>query len=197
MRAGPAAGTGTFGETSREDGITDRAVPDTAVNGRITRGDPPAGAKQMQIVSNVALISINETFLVQLVSFLIFLFILNRIMIRPLRAVMQQRQDLVEDIEQEMTDAQTQLENSVRQIRRKEAAMLREANDFRARLEEDGTQQAQEIVAAALREIDGLRRKAEAEVSAQVGEARKGLQAESETVAIRIMEKLLDRRLVT
>ena len=151
----------------------------------------------MQIVSNVALISINETFLVQLVSFLIFLFILNRIMIRPLRAVMQQRQDLVEDIEQEMTDAQTQLENSVRQIRRKEAAMLREANDFRARLEEDGTQQAQEIVAAALREIDGLRRKAEAEVSAQVGEARKGLQAESETVAIRIMEKLLDRRLVT
>ena len=34
----------------------------------------------MQIVSNVALISINETLVVQLISFLIFLFVINRIM---------------------------------------------------------------------------------------------------------------------
>ena len=39
----------------------------------------------MQIISNIALISINETLVVQLISFLIFLFIINRIMFRPLR----------------------------------------------------------------------------------------------------------------
>ena len=151
----------------------------------------------MQIVSNVALISINETFLVQLVSFLIFLFILNRIMIRPLRDVVQQRKDLVEDIQQEMTDAQAELEDSIRQIRRKEAAVLSTASDLRAKLEDDGNRQAQEIVAAAVSEIADLRRKAEFEVSAQISEARKSLQKESETVATRIMEKILDRRLAT
>ena len=151
----------------------------------------------MQIVSKVALISINETMLVQLVSFLIFLFILNRVLIRPLRNVMQQRKDLVDDTQQEMTEAQTELDESVRQIRQNEAAVLRAANDLRAKLEEDGNQEAQAIVAAARNEVEALRRKAETEVSALVTEARMSLQAESETVAMRIMEKILDRRLVS
>ena len=150
----------------------------------------------MQIVSNVALISINETFLVQLVSFLIFLFIFNRIMIRPLRDVTQQRQDLVVDMQREMTDAQAALEISVRQIREKEADMLRAANEMRTHLEEDGSRQAGEIVAAARSEVDNLRRKAEEEISSLISEARKSLQSESETVADQIMEKVLDRRLV-
>lgn len=151
----------------------------------------------MQIVSNVALISINETMLVQLVSFLIFLFILNRVLIRPLRNVMQQRQDLVADTQQEMMEAQTELEESIRQIRQNEAAVLRAANDLRAKLEEDGSQEAQAIVAAARSEVEALRRKAEAEVSALITEARMSLQVESETVATRIMEKILDRRLAS
>ena len=45
----------------------------------------------MQIITNIALISINETLIVQLLSFLIFLFIINRVMIRPLRGVMSDR----------------------------------------------------------------------------------------------------------
>ena len=151
----------------------------------------------MQIVSNVALISINETFLVQLVSFLIFLFIFNRIMIRPLRDVAQQRQDLVVDIQQEMTDAQEELEISVQQIRNKEADMLRAANELRARLEEDGSRQAGEIVAAARSEVEGVRQQAETEIASLITDARKGLQAESETVAMQIIEKILDRRLVS
>ncbi|KPJ78152.1 MAG: hypothetical protein AMJ54_04825 [Deltaproteobacteria bacterium SG8_13] len=151
----------------------------------------------MQIVSNIALISINETFLVQLVSFLIFLFIFHRIMIRPLRDVMQQRQDMVADIQQEMTDAQAELEESLRQIRSRETEVLKAANDLRAKLEEDGSQQAHDIVSAARNDVDGLRRKAEAEISSLILDARKGLQAESETVATRIVEKILDRRPVS
>lgn len=151
----------------------------------------------MQIVSNVALISINETFLVQLVSFLIFLFIFNRIMIRPLRDVTRQRQVKIADIQQETADAQTQLEESVRQIRQNEARVLEAANELRSELVEEGSRQAQEIVDAARSEVESLRREAETEVSNLIGEARKSLQAESETVANRIIEKVLDRRLVT
>lgn len=149
----------------------------------------------MQIVSNIALISINETFLVQLISFLIFLFIFNRIMIRPLRDVTQQRQDLVEDIQQEMTDAEVDLAESIRLIRDKEAGVLSTANEFRARLEEDGSRQAKEIVAAARSEVENQRQEAENEISALISEARKSLQAESETVAAQIIERVLDRRL--
>ena len=37
----------------------------------------------MEIVSKIALITINETLVIQLVSFLIFLFVINRMMFRP------------------------------------------------------------------------------------------------------------------
>ena len=47
----------------------------------------------MHIVSNIALISINETLIIQLVSFLIFLFLINRIMFRPLSHVMVEREN--------------------------------------------------------------------------------------------------------
>ena len=53
----------------------------------------------MQIISNVALISINETVVVQLLSFLLFLYIMNRIMFRPLRNVMAQREDHLKQIQ--------------------------------------------------------------------------------------------------
>ncbi len=151
----------------------------------------------MQIISNVALISINETFLVQLVSFLIFLFIFNRIMIRPLRDVMQQRRDKVSDTQQEMTEAQKELEVSVEQMRQKEAAVLKSAHELRARLEEDGSRQAQEILLAARDEVEKMRRNAEVEVSTLIAEVRKGLQAESETLATSIIDKILDRRPVS
>ena len=151
----------------------------------------------MQIISNVALISINETFLVQIISFLIFLFIINRILIRPLRGILQQRRNLVADIHQEMTDAQKDLEDSVRQIQHKEAAMLKAANDLRAKLEADGNREAQGIVAAARTEVETQRQKAEAEISALITDARKDVLAEAETVAAYIMEKILDRRLVS
>ena len=121
----------------------------------------------MQIVSNVALISINETFLVQLVSFLIFLFILNRIMIRPLRDVMRQRQVKVADIQQETVDAQAQMEESLRQIRQDEARMREAANQLRAKLEEEGSRQARWIVDAARSEVDSLRREAETDEDAR------------------------------
>ena len=151
----------------------------------------------MEIIATNALISINETFVVQLVSFLVFLFILNRIMIRPLRDVMQQRQDRVADIQQEMTDARTQLEENVRLLREKEAEVLKTANDFRLPLEEDGNQQARQILAAARSEVEGMRRTADTEISSLISEARKALEAESETVATRMMEKVLDRRLTS
>ena len=41
----------------------------------------------MQIVSVEALLSINETLIFQLLSFLIFLFIIKRMMFRPLRGI--------------------------------------------------------------------------------------------------------------
>ena len=59
----------------------------------------------MQIISNIALISINETVIVQIISFLIFLYIINRIMFKPLRGVMADRENHIKSIQQDIVSA--------------------------------------------------------------------------------------------
>jgi len=150
----------------------------------------------MQIVSNVALISINETFLVQLISFLIFLFIINRVMIRPMRGVMREREEYIEKLKLEMVDAEKQLEDTARNIRLKEVEVIKAAHHIREKLEKKGSREATDIVAAAREEVNQLSLKAEKEVSAMIAEAHKSIRAESEVLAVNIMEKILDRGLV-
>ena len=64
----------------------------------------------MEIVSNIALISINETLVIQLVSFLLFVFIINRVMFRPLRSAMAERERYLARLNDEIVSAGQQME---------------------------------------------------------------------------------------
>ncbi len=149
----------------------------------------------MEIVSNIALVSINETLVVQLIGFLIFLFVINRIMFRPLRNVMAERQSHIEHIRQDIVAAGKKFESLTNQIEEQEAAVKMEAYMQKKKLEEAGSRQAEEIFASTRKEIDAARDKAHKKVAGQVLEAKKYIQKESETLVISVIEKVLNRRL--
>ncbi len=151
----------------------------------------------MQIISNIALISINETLLVQLLSFLIFLFIINRIMFRPLQNVRSERVNYMDQIKIDTQDAAKELETLTGQLKAKESTVRNQAKKLKQEVEESGSMQADEIMASAREQIETLKETAQGEVEAQISEARKHLQKESETLAVNIMEKLLERRLAS
>ena len=138
----------------------------------------------MEIISNTALISINETLIVQVVCFLIFLYIINRIMFRPLRGVMADRENHIETIKQDIVAAEEKLDSLTNQIRKRESAVKREAFAQKAKLEEAGGRQAEEIFASTHREIHASRDKAQKEVDAQILEAKTYLKEESENLKI-------------
>ena len=150
----------------------------------------------MQIISNIALISINETLIVQLISFLIFLFIINRIMFRPLQDVIKKRQSYIEKVNLGIINAKKTLEGVTSRLKEKELTTKAEAHGLQKELEHMGNQEASDIFATANKEITMLRKKTEKEVDAQIFEARKKIQEESEKLTVSIMEKLLDRKLV-
>lgn len=150
----------------------------------------------MQIISNIALISINETLIVQLISFLIFLFIINRIMFRPLRSVIEKRQSYIEKVNLGIINAKETLEGVTGRLKEKELTTKTEAYGLQKELEHIGNQEASDIFATTNKEITMLRKKTEKEVDAQIFEARKKIQEESEKLTVSIMEKLLDRKLV-
>ena len=151
----------------------------------------------MEIISNIALITINATLFHQLVAFLIFLFIINRIMFRPLRSVMAERDDMIEKIKLDTTNAGETIERLNNELKERESKVRKEALKIQNELEEKGKQESDEILKSTLQEIELLKDKNEAAINAQIMKAKKDLQKESEALALNIMEKLLDRRLVS
>jgi len=148
----------------------------------------------MQIISNIALVSINETVIVQLISFLIFLFVINRVMFRPLRDTMLKRDQHVNRIQEDITHQENQLQTLKNKIRKRESSVRSEALQMKKKLEDSGNQAAAAILSTTQQEIEGLRKKSAQDVENKVSEARKSLEKESEGLVLDVMEKVLDRR---
>jgi len=153
------------------------------------------GKQPMEIISTIGLITINETLIVQLVSFLIFLYIINRIMFRPLRGIMRERDSYIEEFKIDIADAGNELKVLADQLKDRESAVKKEAFALKEEREKSGSRQAEEIFDTTREKIQTLSKKAKSEVDAKIADARRSIQKESEALAASIMEKMLDRRL--
>ena len=148
----------------------------------------------MEIISNIALISINETLIVQVIGFLIFLFVINRIMFRPLQNVMSDRDIHIEGIKRDIVQAQKEVTSFTSQIQEQDIAAREEAFGLRDQLEAAGSQQAKEIFESVKKKIAANSQKIQKEIAVRIAEERKSLEKESEALALNIIEKILDRR---
>ena len=148
----------------------------------------------MEIVSNIALISINETLVVQLVSFLIFLFIINRIMFRPLRETMRERDRFIDGIHQDITTADQQLKDIIKTLHEQESVARLEAMTVKEDVEAAADKEAALVLATAREDVAALSRQTEENVNTMLTDARKNMETEALQIAGLIMEKLLDRK---
>ena len=159
----------------------------------VAPGDAVDAAKDgtMQIVSNVALITVNETLVVQLVSFLLFLFIINRVMFRPLRTAIQEREFHVERLQNEIKEAEAAYDNALNRLREQEASVREAAFEVNRERLAEAESEAADILQAARTEINALRRRTQAQVDQQLDEARKHLAAQTAVLADAIVAQLL------
>jgi F-type H+-transporting ATPase subunit b len=149
----------------------------------------------MEIIATNALISINETLVVQLVSFLIFLYVMNRIMFRPLLSTISQRKEFIADFQKDIISGNDDLVRLGKDLDREQAKVIREVNKVVLALETEGDQRASEILEDVRQQISELRHETEARVKDQVRQVRVELAGEVDVIALTIMEKLLHRRL--
>jgi F-type H+-transporting ATPase subunit b len=149
----------------------------------------------MEVISTIALISINATLAAQLISFLIFLFIINRLMFRPLQDVMGERERRVDDMQQEIVNAEADRKHILAILEEEEAKAKQDALMIQKNLEKDGTQKAEAAVKEATAEIERLRVETTQAVQQQILDVKQHLAEESEKLSRVIMEKTLDRSL--
>lgn len=149
----------------------------------------------MEIISNIALISINETLVVQMLSFLIFMFILNRIMIRPLRSSAHDREIYIEKLSVDISKSQAEMKAVTAQIESQESSARQAAHNIQQEIVALGSQEANSILQAAKQDVVALRQQTSAELEAMLAELRESLEKEARLIAVNFMEKALSRRL--
>lgn len=148
----------------------------------------------MQIIETIALITINETLIFQLISFLLFLFILNRIMIRPLRRVMNEREAMLDRISEEIVTTENSFHDVGHQIEDQEKAARKEAFKIRNEIEASGKLEADDILTSTRGEINALKQKFHKETTARLAAARKEIEKEALTISDRMIASLLGQR---
>jgi F-type H+-transporting ATPase subunit b len=149
----------------------------------------------MEIIATNALISINETFFVQLISFLVFLYILNRVMIRPLIGTMAERKEFLSDVKTDIEKAKSDLEGLNWELDRQRLKVLNEAKAATLKLDREADGRSSELFEAARLQIAQLRQETESRLKQQVKDARAKLSREVDSVTTAIMEKVLNRRM--
>lgn len=147
----------------------------------------------MEIVENVALISINATFVVQLVSFLLFMTLLNRIMIRPLRKIMAEREQYLEKVQQEIHAAHEGYVQIGQKIQDQESEARKAAFTIREEMERKAQRSASDTIAQTKSEIESLRSESQRQADEKIAAARQQIEREADMLADRMIDVLLDR----
>jgi F-type H+-transporting ATPase subunit b len=151
----------------------------------------------MKIIETIALITINHTLFVQLASFLLLLFLLNRIMFRPLRQIMSEREALLNGMADDISSAEQSYTDIGHQIESQENAARREASRLRDDIEASGQQSAAAVIDQARQQINALKAKAKEETAAKVLAARQEIEREAAAISDQMIASVLGRRSAT
>ena len=148
----------------------------------------------MEVVETIALITINATVVFQLLSFLLFLFIIHRIMIRPLDRVMQERQFFLLRLNEEIEEAGEEYDQIREEIRSRELEARDTAQKIRDEIEAVGQKAAMDMIARTKEEINAMKSAAQKETADKLDVALTEAKKEAGAVADRMIALLLDRK---
>ena len=148
----------------------------------------------MEIIKTTALITINETLWVQMIVFLIFLFLINRVMFRPVRRNIAERETYFDALRQDIVRLKEEMETLTRQATAETHLLKADARHIGDNLRQEGRREAKELMNQALDEIKILQREAEQNLRADMARARQQLAAASESLTRSIVQHFLNRR---
>jgi F-type H+-transporting ATPase subunit b len=145
----------------------------------------------MEIIKTTALITINATLVVQLIGFLIFLFIINRVMFRPVRRNMAARDARLTALAEEIANLRAELDAMVARTRDEEQQYIREAHRQGEARRHAGRQEAENMMARTRLDIEVRRNASRAQLDQALAAARAQIASESRQVAREVITRLL------
>jgi F-type H+-transporting ATPase subunit b len=141
------------------------------------------------------LINLDRSLLIQVVNFLVLLFILWKLLYKPLVAKMEERTQAIkkslEEAQAARVDAERQRQEHAAQIQ----AALGEAQAIRSTALKEAAEEQRRLVEAARAEAGRLVQTAKTEMEQDIRRARQQLQQEVGDLAVQIAERLIKKSL--
>jgi len=140
-------------------------------------------------------VSLDYSLGIQIVNFLVLIFILNVLLYKPILGMIDRRKRQFEDSEAEVKRLQGTVEQKMaayeEKLRQAKAAAVEQKNE----IVRQATEEAKAIIQAVRNEIPGLMEQFQGRMGAEITEAKKVLENQSRKLSVEIAEKILGRSL--
>jgi F-type H+-transporting ATPase subunit b len=140
-------------------------------------------------------ISLDYSVGIQIVNFLVLIFLLNILLYKPILGIIDKRRKQFEEAESEIKRLQATVDQKMadyeEKLRLAKAAAVEQKNE----MIREGAEEAKQAINAVREEIPGLMEQFQSRMAGQVAEARRVLTDRSRNLSIEIAEKVLGRSL--
>ncbi|OPL15948.1 MAG: hypothetical protein AVO39_06705 [delta proteobacterium MLS_D] len=139
------------------------------------------------------MIEVDKTLLIQVVNFLVLMFVLNIILYKPIMKIMDSRQKRIDDANEEVRELDETVQGKVADYEEHLRRARAEAMEQREAIKNEGTEKATEIIGQARAEVGEMIQGFKTKVAAEKEEARQVLHRQTRHIALEISEKVLGR----
>ncbi len=139
------------------------------------------------------MIDLNYTLLIQMINFLLLIFILNLLLYKPITKIIDERNKKIEDSKSEVESLDEQAELKIADYEEKMRQARQEAMSQRNEVKEEGEEAGKEIVEATRGEISTMIEGFKATLANEREAARNVLRDQAKKIAVEISEKVLGR----
>ncbi|MBT8407081.1 MAG: ATP synthase F0 subunit B [Deltaproteobacteria bacterium] len=139
------------------------------------------------------MINLDITLVIQMINFLVLLFILNKILFRPIRNIIKERNQIVEDFNSDITSLTNQAQESVDQFEEKILEARKKGMDRVQAMKEEGEEAEFQLIASTSEEVHNKVEETRKQVKADIKAARDKLQEQVQAFSVAMTEKILER----
>lgn len=139
------------------------------------------------------MININATLLVQLVNFLLLMYLLNRILFRPMLRVLEERRERTEGRRKKAAQLDSESQAIWDDYQKRIQAAKADADRTRTQLIRQGEAERERLLAAATAQSDKAVAQVRARLRGEAEEARRSLRAQAAQLAESVAQRILGR----
>ena len=139
------------------------------------------------------MISINATLVIQIINFLVLVYILNKILFKPILKGLQQRDDAIEGSKTRAKALEEKGEEKLQEYNKVLAEARKKAMETQAEIRQEGNLTAMEITQVARSEELNIINAIRKEIAAEVEIAKKELQSQAEAISNSVTKLILGR----